>query len=203
MSRGRRSLPTDEPHKGYAVRLRAGHARPLQAGGRFMATIVGGGVLDAPQVSSPSRVTCRAASPLAAVEACGGGKVPGRDESLPYESTIKGIRRQAAGRACPAPTNAGELAATIVGGGVLDAPQVSSPSRVLCRAASPLAAVAVCGGGRVPGRDESLPYKQKSKSRSTRGGSCCMDKITYSSCWRPSCAGRGPECACGCAGSRG
>ena len=27
-----------------------------------------------------------------------------------------------------------------------------------CRAASPLAAVAVCGGGRVPGRDESLPY---------------------------------------------
>ena len=28
-------------------------------------------------------------------------------------------------------------------------------------------------------------------------------KITCSSCWRPSCAGRGPECACGCAGSRG
>ena len=27
-----------------------------------------------------------------------------------------------------------------------------------CRAASPLAAVAVCGGGRVPVRDESLPY---------------------------------------------
>ena len=27
-----------------------------------------------------------------------------------------------------------------------------------CRAASPLAALAVCGGGRVPGRDESLPY---------------------------------------------
>ena len=26
------------------------------------------------------------------------------------------------------------------------------------RAASPLAALAVCGGGRVPGRDESLPY---------------------------------------------
>ena len=115
-----------------------------------MATIVGGGVPDAPQVSSPSRVICRAASPLAAVEACGGGKVPGRDESLPYESTIKGIRRQVAGRACPAPTNAGELAATIVGGGVLDAPQVSSPSRVICRAASPLAAVAVCGSGKVP-----------------------------------------------------
>ena len=27
-----------------------------------------------------------------------------------------------------------------------------------CRAASSLAAVAVCGGGRVPGRDEFLPY---------------------------------------------
>ena len=32
--------------------------------------------------------------------------------------------------------------AKIVGGGVPDAPRVSSPSRVLCRAASPLAAVA-------------------------------------------------------------
>ena len=31
------------------------------------------------------------------------------------------------------------------------APQVSSPSRVIRRAASPLAAVAVCGGGRYPG----------------------------------------------------
>ena len=51
--------------------------------------------------------------------------------------------------------------AAIVGGGVLDAPQVSSPSRVLCRAASPLAAVAVCCSGKVPGRDSSLPYKQK------------------------------------------
>ena len=35
-----------------------------------------------------------------------------------------------------------------VGGGVLDAPQASSPSRVMRRAASPLAAVAVCGGGK-------------------------------------------------------
>ena len=64
-----------------------------------MATIVGGGVLDAPQVSSPSRVVRRAASPLAAVAVCGGGKVPGRDESLPYKSTAKGIWRQTAGRA--------------------------------------------------------------------------------------------------------
>ena len=35
----------------------------------------------------------RAASPLAAVEACGGGKLPGRDESLPYEWSVKGIWR--------------------------------------------------------------------------------------------------------------
>ena len=53
-------------------------------GGRFAATIVGGGVPDAPQGSSLSRATCRAASPLAAVAVCGGGKAPGRDESLPY-----------------------------------------------------------------------------------------------------------------------
>ena len=46
----------------------------------------------------------------------------------------------------------------IVGGGVPDAPQGSSFSRVMCRAASPLAAVAVCGSGKVCGRDESLPY---------------------------------------------
>ena len=50
-----------------------------------MATIVGGGVTDAPQVSSFSRGTCRAASPLAAVEACGSRKVPGRNEFLPYK----------------------------------------------------------------------------------------------------------------------
>ena len=47
---------------------------------------------------------CRVASPLAAVEACGSGKVPGRDESLPYELTARGIWRRVAGRACPAPT---------------------------------------------------------------------------------------------------
>jgi len=32
-----------------------------------------------------------------------------------------------------------------------------------CRAASPLAAVAVYGGGRVPGRDESLPCELNRK----------------------------------------
>ena len=46
-------------------------------GGRFAATIVGGGVPDAPQGSSPFRVMCRAASPLAAVAVCDGGKCPG------------------------------------------------------------------------------------------------------------------------------
>ena len=65
---------------------RAGHARPLQGGDGKM------------------KDGRRAASPLAAVEVCGGGKVPGRDESLPYELTTKGIWRQVAGRACPAPT---------------------------------------------------------------------------------------------------
>ena len=38
-----------------------------------------------------------------------------------------------------------------VGGGVPDAPQIGSPSRVMRRAASPLAAVAVCGSGKCPG----------------------------------------------------
>ena len=33
----------------------------------------------------------RAASPLAAVAVCGGGKVCGMDEFLPYELTVKGI----------------------------------------------------------------------------------------------------------------
>ena len=67
--------------------------RPLQTTGRFTATIVGGGVLDAPQIGSPSRGIGRAASPLAAVAVCGGGKAPGRDESLPYALTVKGIWR--------------------------------------------------------------------------------------------------------------
>ena len=31
----------------------------------------------------------------------------------------------------------------------------------------------------------------------------CKFKFTYSSCWRPSCGGHGPGCACGCAGFRG
>ena len=58
--------------------------------------IVGGGVPDAPQGSSLSRVTCRAASPLAAVAVCDGGKLR-------------------AGHARPLQM-AGELAAMSVGG---------------------------------------------------------------------------------------
>ena len=64
--------------------LQMNRKRDIPSGGRFTAMIVGGGVPDAPQTSSPSRVMRRAASPLAAVAACGSGKVCGRDESLPY-----------------------------------------------------------------------------------------------------------------------
>ena len=63
---------------------RAAYMRPLRMAGEFSATIVGGGVLDAPQASRPFRVIRRAANPLAAAEVCGSGKVCGKDESLPY-----------------------------------------------------------------------------------------------------------------------
>ena len=119
----------------------------MSRGQALRAITVGGGVLDAPQVDSLSRVICRAASPLAAVPACGSGRVPGRDESLPYKRPESSPQWN-------------------VGGGVPDAPQVSSPSRVMRRAASPLAAVPACGSGEVCGRDESLPYKSTAK-RST------------------------------------
>ena len=58
--------------------------------------------------------------------------------------------------------------AAIVGGGVLDAPQVSSPSRVICRAASPLAAVAVCDGGKCPGGMNPSP----TNGRRVGGNAC-------------------------------
>ena len=133
--------------------------RPLQMAGRLAATIVGGGVLDAPQVSSLCRVTCRAASPLAAVAVCGGGEACGRDESLPYGLKHKRDLAVSCGPGMPGPYNQAEgLPQRNVGGGVPDAPQGSSLSRVTCRAASPLAAVAVYGGGKACGRDESLPY---------------------------------------------
>ena len=40
---------------------------------------------------------CRAANPLAAVAVCGGGKVPGRDESLPYGRTVDGSLTEGSG----------------------------------------------------------------------------------------------------------
>ena len=47
---------------------------------------------DTPPYARIFKWGCRAASPLAAVEVCGGGKVSGRDESIPYELTAKGLR---------------------------------------------------------------------------------------------------------------
>lgn len=47
-----------------------------------------------------------------------------------------------------------------------------------------------------------LPYIDPS-IKAVRIPDVRCDEYTYSFCWRPSCAGRGPECACGCAGSRG
>jgi len=81
------SLPYElNREKGFDGRSRAGHARPLQGGdgetgysGRFRR---GEGTPPYARVFKWGR---RAASPLAAVEACGGGKVPGRDEFLPYK----------------------------------------------------------------------------------------------------------------------
>ena len=79
-------------------------------------------------------------------------RVPGRDESLPLRIDRKRDLSVSCGPGMPGPYRvAGRFTARIVGGGVLDAPQGSSLSRVTCRAASPLAAVAVCGGGKYPG----------------------------------------------------
>ena len=83
---------------------------------------------------------CRAASPLAAVAVCGGGKVPGRDKSLPYGLNRRRDVAVSCGPGMPGPYRAvmgkrdvaagwraaymrplqmpGRLAATIVGGGV-------------------------------------------------------------------------------------
>ena len=119
--------------------------------GEFAAMNVGGGVPDAPQVSSLSRGIGRAASPLAAVEVCGGGKCLGGINPSPTNLPQKGYGgRLRAGHARPLQTT-GMFTATIVGGGVLDAPQIGSPSRGIGRAASPLAAAAVCGSGKFPG----------------------------------------------------
>ena len=90
-------------------------------------------------------------------------RVPGRDES-PLRIDRKRDLSVSCGPGMPGPYRvAGRFTARIVGGGVLDAPQGSSLSRVTCRAASPLAAVAVCGGGKVPSRDcrPPLPHLDK------------------------------------------
>ena len=71
-----------------AVGWRAACMRPLQMPGELAAMIVGGGVPDAPRVSSLSRVTCRAASPLAVVVVFGSGKVP-REGFIPLLQTKK------------------------------------------------------------------------------------------------------------------
>ena len=55
------AAPTEEPQEGYGAGFRRGEGTPPYA--RFF------------------KWGCRAASPLAAVEFCGGGKVPGRDMS--------------------------------------------------------------------------------------------------------------------------
>ena len=84
---------------------RAGHARPLRGGdgkmrdgGRFRRGVgtppyarILSGAVGRPALWPPPKT-------------CGGGKLPGRDESLPYELTARGILHRVAGRACPAPT---------------------------------------------------------------------------------------------------
>ena len=67
---------------------------PYRVAGRFTATIVGGGVPDAPRVGRPSRVICRVASPLAAVAVCGGGKVPSRDCLSPFPHLDKHFAKE-------------------------------------------------------------------------------------------------------------
>ena len=102
---------------------------------------------------------CRAASPLAAVAVCGGGRVPGRDESLPYGLNRKKDMAASCGPGMPGPNRAavGKRDVAVSFGGVR-APRPTHGVEVGCRAASPLAAAAVGGGGKVCGRDKSLPY---------------------------------------------
>ena len=59
----------------------------------------------------------------------------------------------------------GSLCSYAVGGGVPDAPQVSSPSRVICRAASPLAAAGPCGQRSLSGRIWNPPLRVGADAR--------------------------------------
>ena len=83
----------------------------------------------------------------------------GRDKSLPYELNRKRDIAVSCGPGMPGPYRAamGKRDMAVSFGGVR-APRPTHGFDVGCRAASPLAAVAVCSGERVPGRDESLPY---------------------------------------------
>ena len=99
--------------KGYGVvmaRLRAGHARPLQ-------TAVNGSRTKA-RPTECGKVGCRAACPQAAADVCGNekpcglccrGRRPRRpaegSRPLPTMQRIRGGNGEAAGRACPAPTD--------------------------------------------------------------------------------------------------
>ena len=83
---------------------RAGHARPLRGGdgemrdgGRFRRGVgtppyarILSGAVGRPALWPPWRLAAAGSA--------------GRDESLPYELTVRGIWYRVAGRACPAPT---------------------------------------------------------------------------------------------------
>ena len=103
--------PTMQRIKGVVMaRLRAGHARPLQ-----------GGVNELRAKARPTeygKVGCRAACPQAAADVCGNekpcglccrGRRPRRhaegSRPLPTMQRIRGGNGEAAGRACPAPTD--------------------------------------------------------------------------------------------------
>ena len=77
----------------YQIGCGPGMPGPYRVAGRFTARIVGGGVLDAPQGSSLSRVTYRAASPLAAVAVCDSGKVPSKDCRSPSRISTNILQR--------------------------------------------------------------------------------------------------------------
>ena len=64
---------------------------PYRVAGRFTATIVGGGVPDAPQWGQDFKWGCRAASPLAAVAVCGGGKFPGGMNPSPTDEPLTAV----------------------------------------------------------------------------------------------------------------
>ena len=68
---------------------------------------------------------CRAASPLAAVAVCGGGKVPGRDKSLPYGLNHKRNLTVSCGPGMPGPYG---LLFPVTGGGALGGAQRAPPA---------------------------------------------------------------------------